>query len=454
MFEGGQADNPVVAEWPPSWMRLFSALVSVATPSDDRLLELFETFDPPDIIASETLGSDYRVAYVPTNRVVAETKHATLPARINSERGWSRVAPKSPIVSFYWPGVVLNENERDRLDQMCRRIPYLGRSTSPAIIEVSDVEPTSEPLSPRERIGDLPFAYATTVRCPYPGALNALREAHHTKYLLGGTGDPWPIGVHVDYGRTGSAPEPVALSPYRDLIVFKLEGTQQDGRSTVAITRAFRRMLLSRAPAHIPVLHGHDDQIVHVAVLGLPDAGHRYADGHLLGVAVALPALSDSDLRVVATALGEPGAELTVTAGPLGVLTFHRLSPLEGAREAWGLRPDRWSARARRWVTVLPMVFDRHAKRNTDQDAEIRRTIVNSGLPEPVSVRYDRRPMIPGGLDLAPVDTMRRRSDKGFRPYGHVTIEFPTLVQGPVVIGSMRHYGLGLCVPASDTTDG
>lgn len=455
-FEGGQADNPIAAEWPPSWMRLFSALVSVATPGqDDRALERLERLEPPTIVASPTLGSDYRRAYVPTNRVVGETKHATLPARINSERGWARVAPKSPVVSFHWPDATLDEDERDRLDRLCKRIPYLGRSTSPATIRIDDSEPkgpSETVLMPRGRVGE-PFEYVTTVRCPYPGALQALRDAHHAKYVQGGVGDPWSIGLRVDYGRPGRPVTAVATSPYQQVVIFKLEGSQRDGRSTVAITRAFQRMLLSRAPEHIPALHGHDLGAVHIAVLGLPDVGHPYADGHLLGVAVALPDLSDHDLQVVAAALGDPDEELTVTAGPLGLLTLHRLSPLESTREAWGLRSDRWTTQARRWVTVLPMVFDRHLKRSSDRDAEIRRTVVNSGFPEPVSVSFDRRPMIEGGLDLAPVDTLRRRSDRGFRPYGHAIFEFPAPVRGPVVIGSMRHYGLGLCVQA-DMTNG
>jgi len=94
-FEGALPDNPRLGEWPPSWMRLFSGLVSVAEEeSDDALLHTLERSDPPEIYASDALLPAYRSAFVPTNDV-GPTRHATLVARTNSEREWARAVPRS-----------------------------------------------------------------------------------------------------------------------------------------------------------------------------------------------------------------------------------------------------------------------------------------------------------------------------------------------------------------------
>jgi CRISPR-associated protein Csb2 len=164
-------------------------------------------------------------------------------------------------------------------------------------------------------------------------------------------------------------------------------------------------------------------------------------------VAVAIPDLPADDLAVVAGALPHPGQAIDVAAGPMGVLRFRRLSGLDASRAAWGLQSQRWIGPARSWITCLPMVFDRFLKDGSDIEAEVRRAVVNSRLPEPRHVAISRHPMLRGALDLGPSDTIRRPTDKAVKPYRHVALQFAQPILGPVVVGSMRHYGLGLCVP-------
>ncbi len=455
-FEGGQPRNPTAAEWPPSWMRVFSALVSVADPGvDDDLLLMLEESDPPVIHAARNALMTHRSAFVPVN-ATGSTKHSTLVARTNSERGWARAIPQHREVLYSWPDLSLTPDQRNRLDSLCRRVPYLGRSTSPAIFAVVDKTPevaALDRLTPERRVSDgVTFVYATTVRCPFPGALVALREAHEAKYQRGEAGDPWEIGLGVDYGiERERTDEKISEGPYPTLVVFAIEGGQLDGRHTARVTSATRRALLARAVEHIPSLHGHHGgDVVQVAVLGLPFVGHERADGHLVGVAIAIPDLSREELSVVAGALPGIGESMNITAGPLGVLRLRRISPLDASQGARALQPDRWTGPARTWVTALPMVFDRFLKPSMDIHEEIRRAVVSSGLPAPDVLRVERRPLVAGALDLAPHDTLRRKDQKGFKPYRHVVLRFPGAVEGPVVIGSMRHYGLGLCVPVPE----
>ncbi len=451
-FEGAQPRAPDVAEWPPSWMRLFSALVAVAEhadPAEEALLRTLERAGAPEIHASDRLRPQPRTAFVPTNRVEKGT-HSTLLGRTSGKRRWARAIPRSPAIWYRWPQLDLDRAQSERLARMCRRIPYLGRSTSPVIVEPSDSGPDgSEPW----RTPDVSaIAPEWTVRCPFPGSLDALRDAHAAKER-GEAGDPWEIGCDVGYVRPGATSEvrrPADRGPYRAMVILALD-RPLDGRHTARLTYHTRRAVLARAERHLATLHGHHGgDAAQCVFLGLPHVGAQHADGHLLGVAVAIPDLPPDELEVVARALPAVGEELQVMAGTLGAVSLSRIPPLDAQRRAWALRPERWTEPARTWCTALPMVFDRYLKRKDDSEAAARRTVVNSGYPAPQHIVLARRPLAPGALDLAPQDTIRRPGEKGFKPYRHAILRFPDPVEGPVVVGSMRHYGLGLCFPMSD----
>ena len=460
VFEGGEPDDPRRAEWPPSWMRLFSALVSVAEPAsdDDTVLRVLEQAGPPAIRATPALRVR-RDAFVPTNRVLSETRHTNLPGRTNGERVWARAIPRSPEIWYRWDSLTLDSGEMSRLASLCRRVPYFGRSTSPALVEVvHEGVPDDGWLEPVvDAAAGARLDLSATVRNPFPGALDALRAAYEERFKLGEAGDPWEIGQGVDYGAAVPAPPAPVSGPYSTMVVLRLVGPsgaprsarrRLDGRHAARVTHAVRRALLSRSNGGVAALHGHHDgDVVQVAFLGLLDVGHNNADGHLLGVALALPDLPADDLEVIAAAL--PGLDesqpLEVAAGPLGRLFFMRTSPLD-ASTVQGLRPERWTAPSRRWASVTPVVLDRYPGVKGDLHAEIRRAAVNARLPEPHVVLSSRDPVVLGGPRFAPADTLRRPRDRVV-PYRHVVLDFPELLRGPVVLGAMRHYGLGLCMP-------
>lgn len=465
VYEAARHDDPLAAEWPPSWMRVFSALVAVADHTADldaAVLEALEEAEPPEIWAGAALRPASRTAFVPTN-AVTDTAHATLVARTNNERSWARAVPASSQVWFRWPHDVITGEQRTRLGLLCRRVAYLGRSTSPAALRLrEDTSPPDELTCylPRARAAEITsgasarFDFAQRVRCAFPGALAALRAAHGTLGRRDVTAYPWEVGASADYGTLVDDVDPHVAAqpgPYRDVVVFALEHPGLDGRHTARVTRAVRQAVLSRAEAHLPALHGHHDgNVVQCAFLGLAFTGFPRADGHLLGLGVALPPLAEDEAGVVARALaGDEDGRMEVAAGPLGRLRLRRLTPLD-ATGSRTLQPARWRGPASRWATALPIVLDRHLHRDSDFQAELRRAVANSRLPEPDHVEISRTPLVTGGVDLAPRETLRRPGDKGFRPYRHARLSFPTPVHGPVVIGSMRHYGLGLCIPLAD----
>lgn len=458
VFEGGAPDDPRVAEWPPSWMRLFSALVSVAEPGseDDQVLRLLETAPPPEISASadDLTARTARSAYVPTNFLVSGGGHTTLVARTNSERSWARVAPRSPVIRYRWPDLSLTADQSVVLSRLCRQVPYLGRSTSPATVmldEATGPVPDDPWLRPRDTVDpEERFVLTGTLRSPFEGALDALRDAHEAKYVDGRTADPWEIGRGVDYGRADpvDAPATITPSPYQDLVVFRLRGPRKDGRDAARIAAYLRRALMSRTEHPPAALHGHHDgDVVQISFLGLPFVGSPKADGHLIGMALALPDLPADELGRIVRALPAVGEVLTVKAGRLGVLELERLSPLDTLRHPWTVQPQRWRRPSTTWTTATPMVLDRFLKRGDDVRAAVRQAVQNSRLPEPEVVSVSRRPLLWGAPDMRPHDTLRRPGDRAVKPYRHVTLRFPQPVEGPLVVGSMRHYGLGLCVP-------
>jgi CRISPR-associated protein Csb2 len=346
-----------------------------------------------------------------------------------------------------WPELDLTEDQTRQIAELCRRVPYFGRSTCPTLVELVDTPPAEPALLPEAAVPTERFRLETVVRSPFPGSLLALRNAYQRRLLEGGEGgDVWEIGDRIGYG---SESEPLGegelQSPFRQLVTFSIENRYLDGRHAARLTHAFRRAILSRASQPLPALHGHHDgTVVQCAYLALPDVGGQHSDGHILGVALAVPQLSPPELAVVANAVDTPYLDLT--AGPLGVLRLKRLRPIE-AQVAWGLHSRRWQKAAERWATALPMVFDRFPGKGADLGPEVRRSVVNAGFPEPVRLGWSRRPFVPGGVSMAPRDTLRRPGDTPIRPFRHVWFEFDKKVQGPVVVGSMRHYGLGLCLP-------
>jgi CRISPR-associated protein Csb2 len=91
----------------------------------------------------------------------------------------------------------------------------------------------------------------------------------------------------------------VVPSVYRDVMVFQFSGLKPQARLTARLTEAFRSAVLKASVGQAPpALHGHGaDGRPHVAFLALPDVGGDHADGHLLGLAVAVPELPEPSTR-------------------------------------------------------------------------------------------------------------------------------------------------------------
>ena len=139
---------------------------------------------------------------------------------------------------------------------------------------------------------------------------------------------------------------------------------------------------------------------------------------------------------------------------PLERLTLRRdqalrLEPPTSAPGAWGLSPERWTAADRggfrTWVTATPLMLDRFLKRSRGEDAAVKElfaSVLRAGYPEPEEVTFSPAPMIKGAPHRPRNGTLP--AGRPHRPTVHARITFGELIVGPVLVGSMRYFGLGL----------
>jgi CRISPR-associated protein Csb2 len=180
-----------------------------------------------------------------------------------------------------------------------------------------------------------------------------------------------------------------------------------------------------------------------VAFLALPDVGAAHANGHLLGLAVAVPELPVQERAAVLRAvLGlRDGGKVVLSVPRLGEVT---LTHEPGLVRPWGATTDRWLYESVRWASATPVVLDRFPK-NPDRIAEeVRSSMRRVGLPEPVDVQVSARPLLPGAVDLRPSDLPKRAQG---RLFCHLAVVFDRPVTGPLLVGAGRYLGVGLLAP-------
>jgi CRISPR-associated protein Csb2 len=447
-YDAAEVDDRHRGEWPPHPARLFSALVAAARTETDRAaLRWLETQPPPLVEADSAVSDVRREAFVVTNKVDQAGGNLTHPARTNGLRSRTRTVPVSPRVSMRWT----SEPSRDvvaALGVMARRIPYLGRSTGVVLVSAAatadmpataDARPVYEPCAVLDA--------DVSLRVPYPGFLAELDAQYAADRPA------WEVARYSGYRlRRPAQPateETTVPSVYTDVVVFGFTDFRPDGRLSARFTEALRTAVLRRCPDAPNVLHGHDaDGRPHVAFLALPDVGGPHSDGHLLGMAVAVPELpADERRRVLAAVLSHRGDDDRQGEFELRVegIGDARLVHRPGLVRPWGASPERWRQGSRRWVTATPMVLDRFPKREGGVADEVLASVRRVGLPEPTDLRISTQPLQSGAVRLRPHE-LPDKSRK--RPYRHVELVFDRRVSGPVLVGAARYLGIGLFAPA------
>lgn len=441
-------DDPMAPEWPPHPARLFCALVaSMWDEADREALRWLESAGPPQVWATPEIATSRSRSYVVVN-VTGKKGSPAWPGRSNGLRQRASALPSCDTFAVVWDADP-DDATMGRLVRLASRVPYVGRSTS-----LAEVTVTSDPLPDRpEWVRYVPVPLDTPrsvpLRVPFSGYLSELEAAYEE-------GVPsWQVRTRViayaPLSTEESAPtdSDAVPGPYEQLLIWGVRPPTVPipGAELLTITSSLRRAVLSRVADPVPPqVSGHGaDGLPHVAYLPLVDVGHPHADGHLLGVGIAVPRqMSSVDCRALLRGLLGPDAE-----GPLEVVRLPQGREVRldyPAMRRRGLMPERWCGRpgAQTWVTATPMMLDRYPKRRLDVTEIIAESLRTAGYPRPDKVEPLAGPAISGGIHRPRRGTVPTWARK---PLVHCRVSFPQPVRGPVIAGVLRYLGCGLFVP-------
>lgn len=453
-----------LVEWPPHPDRLFCALVQAWGDLGEsergaqalRWLEQLHHNSPPLIRCGQTLNSTSVQRFVPVNdrwdpliKKGAEKGAQPAPLIAGTLLGrlrQPRRIPAAPLTDdsalFWWPDANPPPEVRAALAALAAAVASLGHSSSLVAVEVLDDLPSTVPTWVPRSDGD------ETLRIPTPGRLQLLADAYRARPRR----RP-PPGHWVTYGPPVSHPE-VPCGLHRDLIVFRLIGDRPPLplESAAKVIAVWRAALLSKADQPVcEALSGHapgstleaplPTQNPHLALVPLPDVGHRFARSHLLGLAAALPArLSPDERRACLRALAR------VDSLTLGALGLWRLARCDAAETRRALLPETWCRPALVWASVTPLVFGRYPKDLWGEQAAhmVRDACLIAGLPLPSHVATAPVAWVLGVPPAQRFPPLPTRSGKPRRAHAHVRLVFPSPVAGPLLVGAGRHLGYGL----------
>jgi len=456
-----------VPEWPPHPSRLFSALAAAyyesGLDSDLRTaLVWLEEQKSPDIWAGSFVmrlesaaGSRFNPPKTPGSFVpINDDYSGKFPnsARRRKERWFPSGTPEDERVQFIWRNAVPTPVTVDALRRIAAQVSYLGHSSS--LVRVAVIEsPKDAVLTPSDS-GD------TLLRVPSKGRLEYLdREFARSQGTRQFRPDAGAVQRYACVGKNEVSTSTPASS-FGEMIVFKrLSGSPERIESLLTVTSVLRDALMLRSPQQPTpgCISGHGDT-PHNACVALPFVNHRHADGSLKGVAIILPkGLAEADQLVIFGALNG-FEELNSKQG-----MHWQIRRCLGDAETTTLSEQTWTQKALVWASVSPMLLDRFPKlikqngkeqvanmpeyKPGDSPEEIVADACERiGLPRPKAIRLHKNSLVLG----VPPSTrfrLRRRDGEAPRPASHVIVEFGEPVQGPVLLGAGRYFGLGLFFP-------
>jgi CRISPR-associated protein Csb2 len=488
------------AEWPPHPGRLYMAMAAAhfETGQDaaERVaLEWLEAQSEPQLRCSpieDVLHSDTVGVYVPVNDV--ESSEKVLPSlRPKQLRTFPRVRPDNDTVHFLWDSTP-GEPIRTALGRLCGKVTRVGHSSSLVQIWIEEEENPGiwpafvpNPLGKtRMRIPttgllrELERAFNGAVISEYQRLQSAAAEANpkqrkklkdeiRERFPNGEPGSQRPqIGTWQGYSKAEDPENKGAAIPGvfdPNLLIFsRQEGPSLNLESTIQLTGALRDAVMKASPQPPPEwVSGHEpggtpSQKPHLAFFPLPYVGGEYGDGHVLGIAMAIPRGIDPE-------------EVREQIGPLlfnpqsGKPRTVKLwkSPTKGDDEVWewemqredrmypphSLRVETWTGPNREWASVTPVVLHHHPKRNREGHVEaiLREACASAGLPEPVTVTTSPVSCFRGAGGAMDVPLFTAGGTSLSRYQVHATLVFEKPVEGPVLVGRGRYRGYGLFRP-------
>jgi CRISPR-associated protein Csb2 len=456
-------------EWPPHPDRLFMALVAAhfqgGGNADERTaLEWLETQTAPSMRVSSCQPRQAVMCYVPVNDVqtprIAQGRRASpanvqtglalLPqSRPKQPRQFPAVIPDDPVVFFIWPTDAPSQIAA-ALEALCRKVTHVGHSSSlvQSWVEPNTPEPDLVPVGER--------AAQFRLRVSGSGRLSNLESRY--KAGLRPTSAPW-VGYERPQREYIETPIPHTCFSSNLIVLRRTEGRPLGLESTIQVTRALRDTVMSLCRQQPPPewITGHKadggpSEQDHLAFMPLPYVGSEHADGHLLGLAMAVPrgVPSDEQARCWQGLLFDEVGMSKPIELRMGKLGLWRMEIDDREDREVALRPEVWVTASRRWATVTPISIDRHPKgprKWKDVEESIARACVRTGLPEPVDVALMPASMFIGAPTARNFPMLARGLGRDPVQHTHAAITFPVAVVGPILLGAGRYRGYGVCRP-------
>ena len=440
----GRAVNEATPEWPPSPWRLLRALYAtwrwrlpeLGAPVVEGLLADLAT--PPSFLLPR-YGEAHTRHYYPDIR---DGKDKVFDTFVAMDRG--------AAILVRWERETTGER-RGALAALCTQLSYLGRAES--ICQARLVE--AEAGAGRGRAWSAPTEISDHLR-PANGILVAeepldLDALTQTTVAIRSSGRRYPRGSRlVDYALPSreipsTAAPRRSRAPARPTVAWlALEGPVLPSvGETVLVADLARKAALSCHGTTSPTLAGKDES-------GTPLQGHRHA--HYLPRTRAGSRLLDS----------------VAIWAPMG-LTPREVEALARIRHLFGGRPDLdfvevrvaleslgdesnllrelgASSPARTWRSSTPFAPYRHRKARQSEaeflTEEVARELGARGLPQECRVTKVA-PEHEGWLSYR-----RQRPNKGpDLPVVGLELSFEEPVRGPIALGALSHFGLGLFLP-------
>ncbi len=474
----GRVDGGRLAEWPPSPLRLFQALLAGARAgcrdqswSDvkARAFEWLERRDPPEIVAPKCRAARSYTLYVPNND---GDKVHDRQDRLTSKVARPHRLLKGDTVHYLWS---IGDYEwsqaetRAAVDVLCQESRHLlsvgwGIDMAVGNARVLSATHLAEALSAAPERWQA--HRGTGSRIPMEGTLVDLDRAYgefvNTVRSDGTILNPTPVRRFraVTYRRLGSLPD----RPFAAFGLWRVDDLERRRafrqEDAIVVAAMLRHAACEAAKRDSHQFPGGSDVYVagHVnsseqtpprfSYLPLPTIGHPHADGMIRRVIVAEPHGGDGRHREWVE-LRLRGCELVGQNGGHPVAVLHR-TPTDDKVVPQYVGP------AKVWASVTPVILPGYDDFKAIADCRdthpikaerlLLKCLQQAGIP-PESVAdltMRKAPFWAGSLHPRQYRRPEYLANPHAKPGWHVHLVFREPVPGPLAIGAGRHCGLGL----------
>ena len=473
-------------EWPPHPARVFMAMACAhfetgSAPEERSALEWLEKVEP-SLYAGSAFPRTVMETFVPVN-----DSCAGIFDRARQPRKFYRARLEDDTVYLVWT-IEIPPSLRAALSSLCQKVTRVGHSSS--LVQmwvVKDGEapkcnwvPSEGSLGLRLRVAgpgslrELESAFNEASRAAYDHLDDGVgsARAQQKRKLKAEMDARFPDGRPAvrrpqitswrGYARVTQEAQPqrLATGPFDPdfVILTKQEGNALGIESTLQLTGALRTAAIKAAGDNPPEwLSGHTpdggpSRSPHVALFPLAYVGFEHADGHAMGLGLAIPhgAVGNNDLRrVLGKLFFRPDGkqtEIRLWRAAAWTWTVERETRERPPRS---LQRDRWNGPSHIWASVTPVVLHHYPHRTRPGDVEriVHEAFSSALLPVPEQIRIQSVSAHEGAGHALSVPLFDEGGESLCQYQIHVVVRFGTQVVGPVLVGRGRYRGYGLFAP-------